>query len=366
MDKTFVINSNDIAKNVEVLYSKSSGSRIYAVLKGNAYGMGLIPFAKELYKNNIRHFSVTDLKDAITLREYFSDVQILLLAPCKMPQDIKDALNFDITLSVDDVENAKDISNLAISEEKNATIHIKIDTGMGRYGFLPSQTEEISSIFTLQNLYIEGIFSHLHSAFNKDKKPSFEQFNTFKSVIDTLSKLGHEIPIQHICNSIGIFRFPEMHLTAIRAGSALIGRVSDVCGKTNLCKVGTLYGEVVDIKTLPKGHNIGYAALYKTKTVQKIICVNVGYSDGIAVTKANDSFRFIDILRYCFNDFKSLFRPNTLICKINGKTAKSLGRIGMTNLVLDGNSVEDVKIGDLVEIPANPIYLSPLIKREYK
>ena len=112
--------------------------------------------------------------------------------------------------------------------------------------------------------------------------------------------------------------------------------------------------------------NVGYAALYKTKTPQKIFCVNVGYADGVAVTKANDTFRFIDILRYGFNDFKLLFSPTPLVCTINGKSAKSLGRIGMTNLVLDGSSCDDAKIGDLVEIPANPIYLSPLIKREYK
>lgn len=366
MDKKFVIKSEDIAKNIAVLREKVKDTRIYAVLKANAYGMGLLPFAKELVNLGIRNFAVTDLCDALILRENFPEAETLLLTPCYLPEDIEKAVSASVALSVDSLENAQLISQISASHSKTTTIHIKIDTGMGRYGFLPSQIEEIQSVCDLENINAEGIFSHLHSAFNKKEEPSVKQFELFKDVIFALKENGYEFPIRHICNSIAIFRFPQMHLTAVRAGSAIIGRLNAVCGTTNLCKVGNLYGQVTDIRTLPAGHNIGYAALFKTKKQKKIICVNVGYSDGVAVTKANDTFRFIDILRYGYNDFKLLFNKPELICTVGGKKAKSLGRIGMTNLVLDAQNLYNVEIGDEVEIPANPIYISPLIKREYR
>ena len=366
MDKRFEILKSDIQNNISVLREKVGTARIYAVLKGNAYGMGLIPFAKELFNGGIKCFALTALSDCLTLRKEISEANILLLTPCHIEDDIDAAISNDIVLSTDSLMNAQNISDIAQKQDKTATIHIKVDTGMGRYGFLPSQIDDIMAACKLENIKAEGIFTHLHSAFNKKAKPSLKQFAEFSQLLDKLKEDNITFEISHICNSTAIFRFPQMHLTAVRAGSALIGRVNSICGSTNLCKVGKLYGQIIDIRTLPQGHNIGYAALYKTKSPQKIICVNVGYADGVAVTKANDTFRFIDILRYGFNDFKLLFNPANLICTINGKKARSLGRIGMTNLVLDGSCCGDAKIGDLVEIPANPIYLSPLITREYK
>lgn len=366
MDKKFVISKKDIQKNILVLREKVNNARIYAVLKGNAYGMGLSSFARELYENGIRYFALTSLEDAILVKNELKDSSVLLLTPCNMKSDIADAVSNDIVMSVDSLKNAKDIAKIAKEHEKTAKIHIKIDTGMGRYGFLPSQIEEIEKTCHTKNIYAEGIFTHLHSAFNKSEKPSIEQFNTFNKVIEELKGKNIEFEARHICNSTAIFRFPQMHLTAVRAGSALIGRVNAVCGATNLCKVGKLYGTITDIRTIPKGHNVGYAALYKAKNEQKIACVNVGYADGVAVTKANDTFRFIDVLRYMFNDFKLLFNKNDLYCIYKGQKLKSIGRIGMTNLVLEINNDCKIKVGDTVEIPVNPIYLSPDIKRDYK
>ena len=364
MDKKFVIHRSDIANNVKVISDKVSGARVYAVLKGNGYGMGIFPFALCLFENGIRHFAVTDAADAVFLREHFNEAETLLLTPCNSLETMRDVVGEGITATVDSLESATELDKLAKESGKTVTIHIKIDTGMGRFGFKPSEIEQIKKVCALENLKVEGIYTHLHSAFNKKAAPSLEQFKIFTSVIDTLKEGGIEIPIRHICNSTAIFRFPSMHLTAVRAGSALIGRLPEVCGRTGLTKLGVFYAKIDDIRTLPKGHNIGYAALYKTNKDKKIICVSAGYADGITVCKANDSFRFIDILRYMFNDFKLLFKPTPLYCKINGKKTTSVGRIGMTSFVLDGDNI-DAKIGDYVEIPVNPLYLSAQITREY-
>lgn len=365
MDKKFVIRRSDIANNVNVISEKVNGARIYAVLKGNGYGMELLPFAQCLFDNRIRHFAVTDLSDAILLKKDFDEAEVLLLTPCSSNDTMKEIVASNITATIDSLQSATELSKLAKESGKVVAVHIKIDTGMGRFGFKPEDTQQIKAVCALDYLNVEGIYTHLHSAFNKKSALSLKQYNTFVSVIDALSKSGIDIPIRHICNSTATFRFPDMHLTAVRVGSALIGRLPEVCGNTGLIKIGTFYAEISDIRTLPKGHNIGYAALYKTAKEKKIICVSAGYSDGVTVCKANDTFRFIDILRYMFNDFKLLFRPTPLYCKINGKTTTSIGRIGMTSFVLDGDNI-DAKIGDYVEIPVNPLYLSSQIIREYE
>ena len=147
MDKKFVINTSDIQNNVSVLRKKVNGARIYAVLKGNAYGMGLLPFAKELYASGIKYFAFTSLSDSLLIKTEIPQANILLLTPCHLEDDIESAILNDITLSVDSIENASLISEISIKHSKPAYIHIKIDTGMGRYGFLPNQIEEIKACF---------------------------------------------------------------------------------------------------------------------------------------------------------------------------------------------------------------------------
>lgn len=365
MEKVYEISTAEIAQNLSVLRKTVGDARIYAVLKGNAYGMGLAQFAAVLYQNELRHFALTALTDALALRAQLPDADILLLTPCTMPQDAADAIDASITLSVGSYENAKMISDIASEHKRDATVHIQMDTGMGRYGFLPQALSEIQAACACPHLIAEGIYTHLHSAFAPKEKSALAQFSVFEQVIEALQREGLSFPVRHICNSTAVFRFPQMHLTAVRVGSALIGRVPPICSVTGLCKVGKLYGQVLEVRQLPKGHNVGYAGLYRTRSEQKIATVNVGYADGIAIGKQNDTFRFIDILRYGFNDFKLLFHPTPLVCLINGERATSLGRIGMTNLVLNVDPLYDIHPGDRVEIPVNPIYLSPLICRRY-
>lgn len=366
MDGRLVIKKSDIENNIKVLKEKVNNKQIYAVLKGNAYGMGLCDFAESLINNGIEHFAVTLISDAIKLKDTFKEIDVLLLTPCSIEAELKTLISKDIVLSVDSLAAARLISGMAKDQNKTAKIHIIIDTGMGRYGFFPNDIDEIERTVKLENIDAEGIFTQLHSAFNKKDKPSLVQFKAFTDTISALKERSIVFPIQHICNSIAIFRYPQMHLTAVRAGSALIGRVSPVCGKTNLCKVGKFYGKITDIRILPKGHSVGYAALYKTKRETRIATVSLGYADGIAVTKSADTFRFIDILRYVLNDFKLLFSPAPLTCLVKGKPAISLGRTGMTNLVLDITDINDVNVGDEVEVQANPVYLSSDIQRIYE
>ena len=129
--------------------------------------------------------------------------------------------------------------------------------------------------------------------------------------------------------------------------------------------VGIIKTKVSEVKILPKNCNIGYANTYKTKKEQRVAIIPIGYEDGLIMTTKNDCFRFIDHIRYIYNDVKNIFRDNNFYVKINEKRYKVIGRVGMYNMVIDiGN--DDINIGDEVYVDTKILYINSKIKREYK
>ena len=280
-----------------------------------------------------------------------------------MKEDVQSLIENNITLTIGSVESAK-IAN-EVANEKNIKIkaHLKIDTGFGRYGFVYTKKDDVlKTIKQNSNIEFEGIFTHFSIAFYDDKITK-EQFEKFMNVVKFLEENNIKFKLKHACNSSAFVKFPEMHLDAVRVGSAFVGRLS-VENKIGVKKIGTLESKVAELRTLPANFNIGYSNIYLTKKETKVAIIPVGHSDGFNVSSNRDMFRKVDKLRYIINDIKGFFKEQYLKVNINNKNYKLAGRLGMyhSTVIVDNN----VKVGDKAVYEVNPIYIDPRIRREYK
>ena len=331
--KQLVVNKEDLKHNINRIkdYTKKISNddnyTIIAVVKGNGYGLGLNEYSEVLVENGIKYLAVATFEEAIELRKKQKDVNILMMSPLYNKQELEETVKNNITIAIDSKENAEAVNELA-HKGYNIKVHLKIDTGFGRYGFIYDDFENIlNTVQSLKpNVEIEGIFTHCSDAYRKNNKHTIEQFKRFTDVIEKLEANNIKIKLKHICNSPAILNYPEMHLTAARIGSAFVGRV---CSENNigLKKIGELEINIAEVKDIPKGFNISYLNSYKTREKTKIAIIPIGYLDGYNVTQKTDMFRTTDKLRRALHELKSIFKKQKITVVINEKRYNVIGTI---------------------------------------
>ncbi len=370
--KELIINKNDLIENVNKIkeYVKRNGkddngnyTKIIAVVKGNGYGLDIIEFTKFLIDQGIDFFAVSTVEEALKIRQAGINHNLLNLSSTSIEQEVETLVENNVILTLGSEEAVKVAEKAAEKLDKKVRAHIKIDTGFGRYGFVYNNRDKmVECLKTIKNIKIEGTFTHFSTAFYDDKYTKL-QFKRFIDCIEVLKM--NEIPtgMLHICNSSAFIKFPNMHLNAVRIGSAFLGRLS-VQNSLGLKKIGYLKSNVTEIKTLPKDFYVSYGNIYKTKKETKVAIIPCGYMDGVNMQMGTDAFRFIDKLRYTFNDFKSLFKNKYLTVKIKDKNYKILGRIGTYHVIADITG-SDIKSGDEASFDVYPGYVDSSVRREY-
>ena len=228
---TLVINKKDLLENIEKVKElvekngkddKGNSLKIIAVVKANGYGLGIVEFTKILIDKGIKSFAVATKDEAYILREAGIKEEILLLTPNSNKEDIKKLIDNDIILTLSSKEDAKSIESVGKELNKKIRVHLKIDTGFGRYGFIYSNREEmIETLKPLENIKIEGTYSHFSVSFF-DEKYTKIQFERFINVIEVLKMNEIETGLLHISNSSAFVKFPYMNLNAVRIGSAFL------------------------------------------------------------------------------------------------------------------------------------------------
>lgn len=367
--KALIVEKKDLKHNISKIKEfvnpdDTNKKEIIAVIKGNGYGLGLVEYANLLIDNGINFFAVASTDEAIKLRKSGITKKILMLSSITNMQEIEELMKNNIILTIGSKEAGQMANDMAVKLNIEAQIHLKIDTGFGRYGFGYENPKEIvNEIKNWTNLKIIGTYSHYSLAFYKNPKYTQIQFKRFVKTVEYLKENKIEAGMLHICNSSAALKFREQHLDAVRIGSAFLGRIS-VPNKIGLRKIGYLKTDIYEIKELEKGHNIGYSNSYKTKYKTKIAILPCGYSDGVNVKVDKDMFRVIDKLRYILHEIKGLFKKQALYVKINGEDCKILGRIGMCHIAVDITG-KNIKLDDKAQIAINPIYVNRDIERIY-
>lgn len=285
-----------------------------------------------------------------------------MLTPIIDKNELQLLIQNDITITIGSFEDFEIVEQVSKENEKKVNAHIKIDTGFGRYGFLSENKEIILEVFKkCENINITGIFTH----FSDPKCEEFtrKQFFSFQNIVQYIKENGYEPGLQHVASSTAFLKYPDMWLDAVRIGSVIQGRT--LVNIKGLKKIGTFKSNIQEIKVLPKGHNISYRNTYKTKDKTQIAIVPVGYVDGFNKNKLRDDFSLKNNLIAIGMEIKKLFKDNSLKVKIKGKDCKVIGKLGMFHSIVDITELEDIHIGEEVQIDIAPLQTNDVIRREY-
>src|SRR5574344_2466467 len=218
------INLDAIYNNIENLKKNlKKGTSVIAVIKTDGYGHGAVPIAYTI-DDQVSAYAVATIDEAINLRMNNISKPIYVIGFTHESQMERVVAN-DVRPTIFTYESAKAVNEAAKKLNKVANIHIKVDTGMSRIGFKDCEEsiQEILKISKLDNIKIEGIFTHFASSDEKDKTKAYKQFERFEKFTDRLEKEGIHIPVKHCSNSAAMMEMPEANLDSVRAGIAMYG-----------------------------------------------------------------------------------------------------------------------------------------------
>lgn len=361
---TLLVETSKIRSNLEAVRQQAGTAQIIAVLKANAYGLGLREMAALCRDAGICRFAVTEPEDAVRLRDWgFSEEEILVLRSTANEEDILRILQAGATATIGSYDAALALNGLVESRGVQCDVHIKIDTGMGRYGFLPTELDRILSIYRyLTNLTVTGTYTHYANAFRSVKKTQ-AQLDTFTAVVEKLRAAGFDPGMLHASNSEALFGCKMPSLDAVRIGSALGGRVI-ARGDHGLQRTGRLQSQITEIRWLPAGASVGYGSAYTARHPTRVAVVPVGSSDGFMLEKTRMLTRPGTCLRAACSDLLALVRRRRPTVLIGGKRAPVIGHVGVNHTTVDVTDI-DCAPGDAVLLEVSPLYVPASIPRQY-
>ncbi|MBN2794321.1 MAG: alanine racemase [Clostridia bacterium] len=288
-DTHLKINLDTLIANLEIVQSHlSKKTEIGAVLKANAYGHGSKVIAKTLMAYGLSYFLVATLLEGIQLRNEDSRYQILIMG--HTPDHLlEQAILKNLELTIFTYEQGLLIHQLAQKHKTTATVHIKIETGFNRLGFSVNEKliPSILKLSLLKHLNIKGIFTHLAL---RNKNADENQFQVFQKVIRSLEEHNVEIPLKHVCDSIGMTLYPHMHMDMVRIGALLYGLQGEekfIPGIQQILKMETKFSH---IKILEEDSFISYGMRKEVKKGSRIGTLPFGYADGYPRALYKDGF----------------------------------------------------------------------------
>ena len=316
------VDTKALVSNLKLIRSlMKKGTNLIAVLKADAYGLGIVTVGKLLWQQGVHMFAVACLEEAFSLREALPDSWILCMGET-LDGALEDALQAEIRLTAGSPNSTKRISRAACKSGKEAFIHCKIDTGLHRIGLRPDcAADVIMQSAALPGIHVEGIYTHLalHS-----QEEDIKQHEAFKYVINMLKTAGFVPKMAHMLDSIGLVRYPDWQYQAVRIGAMLYGNAprgfeNDAAVRPTVRFVC----RVVRVEKVPAGQCVGYDDSHPLERDTLIATLSAGYADG-----------YPRAMSYCGS------------VEIHGQRAKNIGLICMDQMMVDVTDIENVKQGD--------------------
>ncbi len=320
------INLDAIAYNIKkIRHIVGKNTQIISVVKANAYGHGAIEVSETLLENGVTMLAVGVIEEGIALREAGIKAPILICGLTTNDQ-LESLVMYNLTATVCRLKTIQTLSRIASKNKKKIPVHIKVDTGMGRLGIPGEDTLNfVKEISQINNMQIEGIFTHFAATNEEDGNYTGRQFEKFKKALLQLEKEEIDIPLRHIANSATILNSSCFHLNAVRPGIIIYGLSPSPKAKrtVQLKPAAEFKTKIVFLKKVSAGESIGYGGTYTTTKPTRIATLPVGYADGYSWLLSNNG----EVL-------------------VRGERAPIIGRICMDLCMIDVTHIRGVQVGD--------------------
>jgi len=322
------INLDSVKQNIKnIKNSIDKQAQIMGVVKGNAYGHDSVEVSKTLIEQGVEQLAVARIEEAIVLRNNNINVPILVLS-VSFKEQLKLYLDYNVMPTISNIEMAKKFDEIASRYRKKLKVHLKIETGMGRLGIIPDVAlYSLKKINIMDNIDVQGIYTHFSTADEDNKEYTNYQFKTFRKLMDQIKKTNINIPFFHVANSGTILDLTNMWLDLIRPGCIIYGLYpsNEVSKTIQLYPALSFKSRIAFIKKMESNQFIGYGRTYKTKRSTLIATLPVGYADGYSRLLSN--------------------RGKVLV---SGVEAPVIGRVCMDQMMIDITDIPKVNIGDEV------------------
>lgn len=298
--------------------------RLLAVVKDEAYGHGALDVARIVVQEGAWGFGLSTLEEAMILREGGITAPLLLLGE-RQEAELEWCVAHDLTVCVNEPHNIRKLARLAAQFERRVPVHLKIHTGMSRYGVRWDEALPlVEQILAEKSLELEGVMTHFAQSDETDKTFANLQFSRFNEVLRPLREKGVAVKLRHTCNSGGFLDLPQAHLDMVRVGILLYGVFpSTVCRQIpGIEPVMSVKAKIAAIQKVKPGEVVGYGMRYTAQSERRIAILPIGYGDGFPRVR------------------------NEGCALIHGRRAPLVGGIAMDALMVDITDIPQAQMWD--------------------
>ncbi|MER3414073.1 MAG: alanine racemase [Armatimonadota bacterium] len=315
-----------IHHNVRVLRERLGGALLAVVVKADAYGHGIVPASRAASAAGADWLAVATVHEGVALREAEIEAPILILSPF-LPMEAEQVVFYRLRASVQDLTTARELSRAAAHLGREVVVHLKVDTGMHRFGAPPQEAASLAvAIAKLPHVRLEGIWTHFAWSAGA---PEFtaQQFELFQATLAGIQGAGVRVAIRHCSNSGALLKHPEMTMDLARIGILAYG-VSHVSGfELPLRRALTWKSRIMAIRRVPKGDSVGYNMTWRADRDSRIATVGIGYGDGYHRMLSNRGW-----------------------VMIRGMCAPIRGLVCMDQVMVDITEIREAQVGDEVTL----------------
>lgn len=323
------IDLSALAHNLSRIRARlKSDCNIMAIVKANAYGHGAVDISRTLVDLGISKLAVATVQEAIALRQAGIRADILVLVA--FVEDWKELLAYHLTPVISDLRVLPTLANMAEALDEPFSVHLKVDTGMGRLGCSPGEFAHVlEALPGWKSLRVEGLMTHLADSDGSDPGHTERQLQLFSGILDQCQRRGLRVPFAHAANSAGMIRFPHSHFSLVRPGLALYGyhTLPDSVPCADLQPILSLRTKVMQLRALKPGESVSYNRTFVAKRPTTIAVLPVGYADGYSRKLSNTGFVLI-----------------------HGRRAPIVGLVCMDMTMVDVTDIPLVQAGDMVTL----------------